>query len=247
MAKRSKLAVILHADVVGSTTLVQMDEGVAHERLQDVFRRLSQAIAVHGGITHELRGDAQVAEFARTSDAISVALTFQASNSAHNQALSDLIRPEVRIGIALGEVVQAERDRAQRTSLPAIDTWLLFQRGVAAYYATTATAMDEAVDLFDPVTRLDPRFAPALAMAAVARTRIAVNFRPEAHRVVEASARCEVGARRIVPPIGRVDLLDSTAGFISTRFQSWSVLQDIRPGARWRRGRVFARRGGQSP
>lgn len=32
MATRSKLAVILHADVVGSTSLVQRDERVAHRQ-----------------------------------------------------------------------------------------------------------------------------------------------------------------------------------------------------------------------
>jgi len=35
------LAVILHADVVGSTALVQIPESVAHERMQDAFRRFS--------------------------------------------------------------------------------------------------------------------------------------------------------------------------------------------------------------
>jgi class 3 adenylate cyclase len=34
------LAVILHADVAGSTALVQKDEHVAHERIQNAFRRL---------------------------------------------------------------------------------------------------------------------------------------------------------------------------------------------------------------
>ena len=34
-----KLVVILHADVVGSTKLVQQNETLAHERIQDVFQR----------------------------------------------------------------------------------------------------------------------------------------------------------------------------------------------------------------
>ena len=34
-----KLAVILHADVVGSTALVQHNEAVAHERIKDLFQR----------------------------------------------------------------------------------------------------------------------------------------------------------------------------------------------------------------
>lgn len=36
-----KLAVIIHADVVGSTALVQQNETIAHERMQSAFRRFS--------------------------------------------------------------------------------------------------------------------------------------------------------------------------------------------------------------
>ena len=32
-----KLAVLLHADVVGSTALVQLNETLAHQRIQDTF------------------------------------------------------------------------------------------------------------------------------------------------------------------------------------------------------------------
>jgi adenylate cyclase len=105
MTIRSKLAVILHADVVGSTGLVRSDEQIAHDRIQDAFRRFSATIVRHEGTAHEIRGDALVAEFNRASDAVSAALAFQAENGAHNQELPGEIRPEVRIGIAMGEVV----------------------------------------------------------------------------------------------------------------------------------------------
>ncbi len=108
MATRVKLAVILHADVVGSTALVHKDERVAHERIQDSFRRFSAIIAAYGGLTHELRGDALVAEFARTSDGVSASLAFQLANMDQNALLTEDIRPEIRIGIALGEVVIAD-------------------------------------------------------------------------------------------------------------------------------------------
>jgi adenylate cyclase len=103
-----KLAVILHADVVGSTALVQRNESVAHERIQDAFRRFSATIESYGGIAHEIRGDALVAEFARASDAVSAALAFQFANEDHNVGVTDDIRPEIRIGISLGEVVIAD-------------------------------------------------------------------------------------------------------------------------------------------
>ena len=103
-----KLAAILHADVVGSTVLVQRNESVAHERMQDVFRRFSATIESYGGVAHEIRGDALVAEFARASDAVSAALAFQFANEDYNKGVTDDIRPEIRIGISLGEVVIAD-------------------------------------------------------------------------------------------------------------------------------------------
>jgi TolB-like protein/class 3 adenylate cyclase/tetratricopeptide (TPR) repeat protein len=103
-----KLAVLLHADIVGSTSLVQINETIAHERIQDAFHRLSATISNYGGIAHEIRGDALIAEFARASDAVTASLAFQATNATHNERLSDEIRPMLRIGIAMGEVIVAD-------------------------------------------------------------------------------------------------------------------------------------------
>ena len=108
MSTHTKLTVILHCDVVGSTALVTKDERLAHVRIQNAFNRFSEIISAHDGITHELRGDALLAEFERVSDAVTAALSFQASNTVFNQSLKDDIRPDVRIGIALGEVVIAD-------------------------------------------------------------------------------------------------------------------------------------------
>ena len=103
-----KLAVILHADVVGSTALVHADETLAHQRIRDTFQHLSEIIRGKGGIAHEIRGDALVAEFSRGSDAVEAALSFQADNSARIEALSDDIAPIVRVGIAMGEILVAD-------------------------------------------------------------------------------------------------------------------------------------------
>jgi len=67
-----KLAVILHADIAGSTKLVQQDKQLAHERIQNTFRRFSDTIVKYQGHVVELRGDALLAEFERASDAVSV-------------------------------------------------------------------------------------------------------------------------------------------------------------------------------
>ena len=122
--RSSKLAVILHADIVGSTALVQTDERLAHDRIQDVFQRFSEVITVYDGTTHELRGDALLAEFNRASDAVSAALSFQANNAKHNIALDDDIRPVVRVGISLGEVVIADGTLTGPDVVLASQTWM---------------------------------------------------------------------------------------------------------------------------
>jgi adenylate cyclase len=103
-----RLAVILHADVVGSTALVRKDEQVAHDRIQAAFQGFSNAVRTYGGAVNEIRGDALVAEFSRASDAILAALAAQEDNARRNAELNDEIIPEIRVGIALGEVVIAD-------------------------------------------------------------------------------------------------------------------------------------------
>jgi adenylate cyclase len=106
--RSGKLAVILHADIAGSTALVQQDEQLAHERIQDTFRRFSDTIGKYRGRVHELRGDALLAEFDRVSDAATAVLAFQAGQEDFNMQLNDNIRPTVRAGIAMGEVIIAD-------------------------------------------------------------------------------------------------------------------------------------------
>lgn len=107
--RAGKFAFLLHADVAGSTSLVQQDEYLAHERIQAAFRRFGDTIARYHGRVRELRGDALLAEFERASDAVTAALVFQVDQAERNTRLDDTIRPTVRVGIAMGEVVIADR------------------------------------------------------------------------------------------------------------------------------------------
>jgi len=100
-----KLAVILHADVAGSTQLVQQDEHLAHERIQDSFHRFSDVIEQYRGKVLELRGDALLAEFERASDAVTATLAFQSDQANYLSRLKDDLKPGIRVGIAMGEVV----------------------------------------------------------------------------------------------------------------------------------------------
>ena len=103
-----KLAVILHADIAGSTALVQLDEKLAHERIQDAFGRFSETIEKYQGHVQELRGDALLAEFDRASDAVIAALAFQIEHANFITQLEDNLKPAIRVGIAMGEVIIAD-------------------------------------------------------------------------------------------------------------------------------------------
>jgi len=103
-----KLAVILHADVAGSTQLVQQDEHLAHERIQDSFRRFGDTIEKYRGTILELRGDALLAEFERASDAVSATLAFHSDQAYYLSRLKDNLKPNIRVGIAMGEIVMGD-------------------------------------------------------------------------------------------------------------------------------------------
>ena len=104
-----KRAVLLHADVVDSSTLVQANEALAHQRILSCFKYLAGVIKSYGGTAHEVRGDALIAEFERASDAVCAALAFQSDQAGFIALLEDQIRPMLRIGISIGEVVIADR------------------------------------------------------------------------------------------------------------------------------------------
>ena len=99
---------ILHADVVDSTRLVQKDESLAHRRIVDSFERFKSIIEQFDGAVHEIRGDALLAIFPRASDAVNAALTFQARHSGANSTIEDGIVAELRVGVSMGEVIIAD-------------------------------------------------------------------------------------------------------------------------------------------
>ena len=104
----AKLAVILHADVSASTTLVRQDEELAHRRIQSTFQKFQDIIEKYHGHVHELRGDALLAEFERASDAVTAALVFQSTGNTEDAIAEDSINPRLRVGLALGEVIVAD-------------------------------------------------------------------------------------------------------------------------------------------
>jgi adenylate cyclase len=191
-----KLAVILHADVVGSTLLVQKNDALTHERIQAAFHQFSETINSFGGITHELRGDALVAEFDRASDAVTAALAFQVLNEAHNATLDDDIQPLLRIGISLGEVIIADNILtgagvvlAQRLEQLADSGGIVVQGSVSE---TVPTRMpfdfeslgEQQLKGFDqPVRAFTVRLQPGKELPAPEKTATSQTFEPEGLQV----------------------------------------------------------------
>ena len=72
-------------------------------------------------------------------------------------ALQDEITATL-VGAIAPEIDQAERQRAERYTPDGVDTWLMFQKGLTAYYETTEDSLKAAVEILDEVCRRDPRF-----------------------------------------------------------------------------------------
>ena len=91
-------------------------------------------------------------------------------------AVQDEVRDAIVAAIA-PEIDAAERVRAERKPPESLDAWDLYQRGLGAYYTTTESGLETAIELFDQVNKLDPLFAPAFAMAADTRVRLMMHYR----------------------------------------------------------------------
>lgn len=119
-------------------------------------------------------------------------------------ALQDEIT-ETLLGAIAPEIDQAERQRAERYTPDSVDTWLMFQKGLTAYYETTEDSLKAAVEILDEVCGRDPQFAQAFAFAADARHRQSIHFdvqrRPElltaanelARKAVQLDGRDSIG------------------------------------------------------
>lgn len=107
-----KLAVILAADVVGYSALMERDEKGTYERLSARRKELFEPeIARHHGRIFKLMGDGMLAEFGSVIDAVECAVSLQRGLAERNAAIPEDQRVLVRIGINLGEVIVEGEDR----------------------------------------------------------------------------------------------------------------------------------------
>jgi class 3 adenylate cyclase/pimeloyl-ACP methyl ester carboxylesterase len=110
-ASRSRLAVILVADVVAYSRLMERDQTGTLDRLkafrQDVFDR---GVTDHGGRIFKVTGDGALVEFSSAAAAVRSAVQIQSAASDWNEQFADVEPIELRIGISLGEVLSERGD-----------------------------------------------------------------------------------------------------------------------------------------
>jgi adenylate cyclase len=101
-----RLAAILAADVVGSSRLMEADEGHALAAIRSTLHDGLIATAnSHGGRTFKTMGDGALIEFASAVAAVTCAYDVQKALSEQADAEPEARRVRLRIGINLGDVV----------------------------------------------------------------------------------------------------------------------------------------------
>jgi adenylate cyclase len=101
-----KLTVILSADVVGYSGLMEADEIGTLERLRANRTQIfDPQVAAHGGRVFKLMGDGALVEFASVVSAVSCAIEIQKATAQSERGLAEDRRLCYRIGVNLGDVL----------------------------------------------------------------------------------------------------------------------------------------------
>src|SRR5271167_1465039 len=103
--RKRKLTAILHADVVGFSRLMGVDEAGTHRALGELRRAVDPLIATHGGRIVGTAGDSLLADFSSVVDALNCAVEMQRAARTLNDPVPPERRLELRIGVNLGDVI----------------------------------------------------------------------------------------------------------------------------------------------
>src|SRR4029079_9133611 len=105
------LAVILAADVVGYSRLMEQHEADTFAQLRMHRRELFEPeINKHRGRIFKLMGDGLLAEFGSVADAVECAVVLQRGMAERNNGVSASQSINVRIGVNLGDVIVESND-----------------------------------------------------------------------------------------------------------------------------------------
>ena len=108
--RERRLAAILNADAVGFTRLMADDEMATVETVTACKREIAGLVEDHRGRTVDSPGDNVLAEFPSATQAVTCAVSIQATLEIRNAAIPAPRRMHFRIAVHLGEVV-VEGDR----------------------------------------------------------------------------------------------------------------------------------------
>lgn len=105
-----KLAAVLYADVAGYSRLTGDDEEGTHRRLSAYLDFFTETIQAHGGRVVHFAGDAVLADFSSTMEAVRCAVLVQRELRTRNDSLPQSRKLQFRIGINLGDVMVDRND-----------------------------------------------------------------------------------------------------------------------------------------
>ena len=91
--------------MAGYSVLMERNEDLTHHLVTECFDRLEDYIQRFGGTICEKRGDAILTRFKQPSEGLAAATMYQHDAQEYASNLDSDIRPELRIGINLGEVI----------------------------------------------------------------------------------------------------------------------------------------------
>jgi class 3 adenylate cyclase len=100
-----RLTTILASDVVGYSRLMATNEEATLAMLRTYRAVISEVVAKHGGRIFNTAGDAVLAEFGSTVEAVRCAISIQEDLAVRNAQLPDESQMWFRIGINVGDVM----------------------------------------------------------------------------------------------------------------------------------------------
>jgi adenylate cyclase len=105
---KRKISALLAADIVKYSRLVADDEEQTVHRLADYRAVFEEVTTRHGGRIVNMVGDAVLADFSSSVDAVRCALDVQAAIAEHNRGFPDDRRMQLRIGVTLADIMDKE-------------------------------------------------------------------------------------------------------------------------------------------